>query len=249
MRTSKFVWLLFVALCLVGFVVGQEQQQGQPQELQQEAQVEQEKDQPELQEEKEPSTYVVDLSRATHQEYEDFINMFKYAIIEFYAPWCGHCKELAPECVNCSPSAFRQLPRTFSSSSNLLACVRVCVCVCAYACACACVCACVCVRSHPRRYEKAATQLARENNPLVFAKVDCTRNKELCDSVEVQGYPTVKLAFNQRMYDYLGPRRAAGTQTNTTNTNTIARPLVWWPREHSPPWRPIIFNAQASLRT
>ncbi|ELR13716.1 protein disulfide isomerase associated 4, putative, partial [Acanthamoeba castellanii str. Neff] len=59
-------------------------------------------------------------------------------------------------------------------------------------------------------YEKAATQLARENNPLVFAKVDCTRNKELCDSVQVQGFPTVKLFFHQRMHEYMGPRRAAG---------------------------------------
>jgi len=96
------------------------------------------------------------------------------------------------------------------------------VCVCVCACVRAVTCVCVCVRSHPCRYEKAATQLARENNPLVFAKVDCTRNKELCDSVQVQGFPTVKLAFHQRMHDYMGPRRAAGTPPNNT-TNTIAR--------------------------
>ncbi|ELR24987.1 thioredoxin domain containing protein, partial [Acanthamoeba castellanii str. Neff] len=160
MRTAKFVWLLFVALCLVSFVCGQEQQQGQPQEEPQEQERQQEEPQQEQQqqqqekgqleqekeEEEEPSTYVVDLTRATSQEFEEFVNMFAYAIIEFYAPW----------------------------------------------------------------YEKAATQLARENNPLVFAKVDCTRNKELCDSVQVQGFPTVKLFFHQRMHEYMGPRRAAG---------------------------------------
>jgi uncharacterized protein YlxW (UPF0749 family) len=122
MRTAKFVWLLFVALCLVSFVCGQEQQQGQPQEEPQEQERQQEEPQQEQQqeqqekgqleqekeeEEEEPSTYVVDLTRATSQEFEEFVNMFAYAIIEFYAPWCGHCKDLAPECVYCFPSSFR----------------------------------------------------------------------------------------------------------------------------------------------
>jgi thiol:disulfide interchange protein len=60
----------------------------------------------------------------TADSFDEALQKYPYAFIEFYAPWCGHCKKLAPELED----AARQL----AYSSLSLSCR-----VCGGACACA----------------------------------------------------------------------------------------------------------------
>lgn len=38
-----------------------------------------------------------DVHVLTNESFDEFVNSNKYVLAEFYAPWCGHCKALAPE--------------------------------------------------------------------------------------------------------------------------------------------------------
>jgi len=44
-----------------------------------------------------PTVSLKGVSDLTPDNYDAIVNGAKHAIVEFYAPWCGHCKRLTPE--------------------------------------------------------------------------------------------------------------------------------------------------------
>ena len=40
---------------------------------------------------------VIDLSSHTQSDFKSELEKHDVALVEFFAPWCGHCKRLAPE--------------------------------------------------------------------------------------------------------------------------------------------------------
>jgi len=73
--------------------------------------------------------------------------------VKFYAPWCGHCKSLAP---------------TWEALSDRLQ--------------------------------------ESDDNDVIIAKVDCTKEKEVCNRFKVSGYPSLKYFADRKMFAYKGAR-------------------------------------------
>mmetsp|Transcript_79289 Transcript_79289/g.201806 ORF Transcript_79289/g.201806 Transcript_79289/m.201806 type:complete len:370 (+) Transcript_79289:100-1209(+) len=43
-----------------------------------------------------------DVASLTDSSFAGYIQKNRYAMVEFYAPWCGHCKKLAPDYAKCA---------------------------------------------------------------------------------------------------------------------------------------------------
>ncbi|KAG9467467.1 hypothetical protein GDO78_014894 [Eleutherodactylus coqui] len=44
------------------------------------------------------------------KNFDNALKTFKYLLVEFYAPWCGHCKELAPNYIKAAETLKEQAP-------------------------------------------------------------------------------------------------------------------------------------------
>ncbi|XP_005099457.1 protein disulfide-isomerase A4 isoform X3 [Aplysia californica] len=57
-------------------------------------------------------------------------------------------------------------------------------------------------------YEKAAKQMKKNDPPVIFAKVDATKDSELASRFGVTGYPTLKIFKKGRPFEYKGERNS-----------------------------------------
>lgn len=41
-----------------------------------------------------------------------------------------------------------------------------------------------------------------KNTKIIFREIDCDKNTDIADKFKVDGYPTIKLIYNDKIYDY-----------------------------------------------
>lgn len=54
--------------------------------------------------------YAGDVEVLTDSNFEEFIKNNKKVLVKFYAPWCGHCKKMAPEWETAATSLKGKVP-------------------------------------------------------------------------------------------------------------------------------------------
>ena len=91
----------------------------------------------------------------TQENFTEIVRESDLILVEFYAPWCGHCKRLAPE------------------------------------------------------YAFAAKELNVKHD-IQLAKVDATEETSVANMFGVDGYPTLMIFRNGKLYSYGGPRDKKG---------------------------------------
>lgn len=109
--------------------------------------------------------------------FDSAISSFDYILIDFYAPWCGHCKRLAPQVHSkSSPTrlSFSSIlnsftdPTTSYSSNHFSESIRVIMHV-------------FCLQ-----LDEAAPILAKLKEPIVIAKVDADKFSRLASKQEIE---------------------------------------------------------------
>lgn len=160
------------------------------------------------------SSSVVELTSATfeHQTQASTGQTTGKWFVKFYAPWCGHCKTLAPK--------WEQLADDITGASDYVIDLD--------------------TDDDDDDDNDAAggsssgEESANQLKEYVIAKVDCTTNRDVCQRFDVTGFPTLKLFANYKMYTYDGPRTVEAMKEYLLQLDgrslgkPVPGPPSWW---------------------